>query len=111
MKKREKDVYAIVKSCVVIAGTVLCYIVICAIIFCFYRHATPFTPSEEKVDLAQVVIATLSNSVTIAAGLADAVIALVLRANKKEIPKWKITLFAGLFFCLFYLMQLQINIL
>lgn len=88
----------VVKSCIVIGGALLCYIAICIMLFFFYHHATPFILPTEKVDLAQVIVDSLSNSVTIATGIADAVIALVLMINRKEIPKWEIIFFAALFF-------------
>lgn len=87
----------VVKSCIVIGEALLCYIAIYIMLFFFYHHATPFILPTEKVDLAQVIVDSLSNSVTIATGIADAVIALVLMINRKEIPKWEI-FFAALFF-------------
>lgn len=99
MKKRKIDI-DFVKSCVAIIGALICYIVICILMFFFYHRATPFTAPEERVDLAQAIIAALSNSVTITTGVADAIIALVLVISSKEIPKWKIIFFATLFFVL-----------
>lgn len=97
MKKRSVNT-DVVKSCIEIGGALLCYIAICVVLFFFYRHATPFTLPTEEVDLAQIIVDSLSNSVTIATGIADAVVTLVLMSNRKEIPKWKVILFAALFF-------------
>ena len=84
MKKR-RDIVEVVKSWCVIIGTTLCYIVLSLINVYFYHHVAPLEPPSGEVDLAKVIIEVLSNSITIAAGATDGLVAFLLGCGKKEI--------------------------
>lgn len=99
MKKR-RDIVEVVKSWCVIIGTTLCYIVLSLINVYFYHHVAPLEPPSGEVDLAKVIIEVLSNSITIAAGATDGLVAFLLGCGKKEISRKKIAIFAILFFVL-----------
>ena len=104
MKKR-RDIVEVVKSWCVIIGTTLCYIVLSLINVYFYHHVAPLEPPSGEVDLAKVIIEVLSNSITIAAGATDGLVAFLLGCGKKEISRKKIAIFAILFFVLIVLTQ------
>ena len=83
MKKR-RDIVEVVKSWCVIIGTTLCYIVLSLINVYFYHHVAPLEPPSGEVDLAKVIIEVLSNSITIAAGATDGLVAFLLGCGKKR---------------------------
>ena len=70
-----------------------------------YHHVAPLEPPSGEVDLAKVIIEVLSNSITIAAGATDGLVAFLLGCGKKEISRKKIAILRYSFLCLSFLTQ------
>lgn len=87
---------------IVNGGAVLVYIAICVgfVLFCG-RNAVTIDKSVEK-SLAEVLLDTLSNTVTIAAGVIDIIIAAVVGWQRKDISRKRIAFVTVTFFAFVY---------
>ena len=99
MKKRE-DFGMRVKRFLADWGASIAYLVVCLGACMFYSRSVPFSPSVEKKDIGSVVLESLSNTVTIVAGIVDFVVAVILCLTKKAAPKKDIILLSATFFLL-----------
>lgn len=99
MKKR-KDLGMRVKRFLADWGASIAYLVVCLGACMFYSRSVPFSPPVEKKDVASVVLESLSNTVTIVAGIADFIVAMILCLTKKDAPKKDIILLSATFFLL-----------
>lgn len=87
---------------IVNGGAVVVYIAICVgfILFCG-GNAVSIDKSVEK-SLAEVLLDTLSNTVTIVAGIIDIITAFVVGWQRKDIPKKRIAFVSVTFFAFAY---------
>ena len=90
------------------AGTIVLYVIMGASLFIIYGQAIPVIIPNENKDLAQVILASISNAVTVSLGFADIIAAVALILCKK-IPKWRILLFSISFLLLIIFNSVALN--
>lgn len=99
MKKHKGDN---IHSYIINGGAIVGYIAIfVGYVFICRRN---FISVDENIgkNLAKVLLATLSNTVTIAAGIIDIAIAVIIRWKRKDIPQRKVVFVTAVFFAFVY---------
>lgn len=102
------DRKATIRWLITCACTIVLYIVMAIGLFVIYGQAAPVVVPDENKDLAKVILASISNAVTISLGVADFITMIALILCKK-VSKWRIFLFSISFLLLIIFNSVALN--